>query len=212
VAGKMQAVRFKIIPADEGFFDLFAAAAKNNHRSAKLLHDVFMNYEQRESIREQIRQAEHEGDEITHKTMRRINTTFVTPFDREDIYRLASDLDNVMDHIDAASDFLVLHDITEPLPQFVKQTDVLCRAAASAEEAVGKLHNLRGLDEYWVEINRLENEGDQIYRKTVAHLFSGDFKGLEVLRYRDVVEEIEAAIDSLEDVANVIESIALKHA
>ncbi len=205
-------MRFKIIPSDEGFYDLFIAAGRNNHRAAELLHDVFVNYDRRESAREQIRQAEHEGDEITHQIMRRINTTFVTPFDREDIYRLATDLDNVMDHIDAASDFVLLHAITDPLPEFAKQTDVLVRAAATAEEALERLHNFKGLEPYWVEINRLENEGDQVYRKTVAHLFSGDFKGLEVLRHRDVVEEIEAAIDSLEDVANVIESIVLKHA
>jgi hypothetical protein len=204
--------RFKIIPADEGFYDLFIAAGHNNHRAAEMLRDVFLNFDDRESYRERIRQAEHEGDEVTHQIMRRINTTFVTPFDREDIYRLATNLDDVMDHIDAAADFLVLHNITEPLPEFAKQADVLVRASHTAHEALERLHQFKGLEEYWVEINRLENEGDQIYRKTVAHLFSGDFKGLEVLKYRDVVEEIEAAIDSLEDVANALESIVLKHA
>lgn len=208
----MHAVRLKIIPADEGFYDLFTAAGKNNVRSAELLKELFLQFEDRESYRERIRQAEHEGDEVTHQIMRRINTTFVTPFDREDIYRLATHLDDVMDHIDAAADFVVLHAITEPLAEFAKQADVLVRAAQTASEALDRLHNFRGLEEYWVEINRLENEGDQIYRKTVAHLFSGDFKGLEVLKHRDVVEEIEAAIDSLEDVANAIESIVLKHA
>jgi predicted phosphate transport protein (TIGR00153 family) len=208
----MHAVRFKIIPADEGFYDLFIAAGRNNHRAAELLKDLFVNFGDRESYRERVRQAEHEGDEITHQVMRRINTTFVTPFDREDIYRLASHLDDVMDHIDAAADFVVLHQIAEPLEEFAKQADVLVRAAATAAEALERLNNLKGLEQYWVEINRLENEGDQIYRKTVARLFSGDFKGLEVLKHRDVVEEIEAAIDSLEDVANVIESIVLKHA
>ncbi len=205
-------MRFKIIPADEGFYDLFSAAAKNNHRAAELLRDLFANFADRESYRERVRQAEHEGDEITHQVMRRINTTFVTPFDREDIYRLATHLDDVMDHIDAAADFVVLHQITEPLAEYAKQADVLVRAAATAAEALERLNNFKNLEEYWVEINRLENEGDQIYRKTVALLFSGEFKGLEVLKHRDVVEEIEAAIDSLEDVANVIESIVLKHA
>ena len=208
----MPAVRLKIIPSDEGFYDLFSAAAKNNLRAAELLRDLFLNFEDREGYRERIRQAEHEGDEVTHQIMRRINTTFVTPFDREDIYRLATHLDDVMDHIDAAADFVVLHGITEPLAEFPKQADVLVRAAGTAAEALDRLHNFKGLEEYWVEINRLENEGDRVYRKTVALLFSGDFKGLEVLKHRDVVEEIEAAIDSLEDVANAIESIVLKHA
>jgi uncharacterized protein len=208
----MHAVRLKIIPADEGFYDLFSAAAKNNVKASELLRDQFLNFDDRESYRERIRQAEHDGDEVTHQIMRRINTTFVTPFDREDIYRLATHLDDVMDHIDAAADFVVLHGITEPLSEFAKQADVLVRAAKVASDALDRLHNFKGLEEYWVEINRLENEGDQVYRKTVARLFSGDFKGLEVLKHRDVVEEIEAAIDSLEDVANAIESIVLKHA
>jgi hypothetical protein len=205
-------VRFRVIPADEGFYDLFVQAARNNHRAAEFLRELFLNFPERERLRERIRQAEHEGDEITHQVMRRINTTFVTPFDREDIYRLASNLDDVLDHIDAASDFVVLHDIVDPLPEYAKQADVLVRAAATAHEALERLHTFKGLSDYWVEINRLENEGDNIYRRTVALLFSGDFKGLEVLKHRDVVEEIEAAIDSLEDVANVIESIVLKHA
>jgi predicted phosphate transport protein (TIGR00153 family) len=208
----MHAVRLKIIPADEGFYELFSAAAKNNVRASELLRDLFLNFDDRESYRERVRQAEHEGDEVTHQIMRRINTTFVTPFDREDIYRLATHLDDVMDHIDAAADFVVLHGITEPLAESAKQADVLVRAAHVASDALDRLHNFKGLEQYWVEINRLENEGDQIYRKTVALLFSGEFKGLEVLKHRDVVEEIEAAIDSLEDVANAIESIVLKHA
>lgn len=201
-----------MIPADEGFYELFVQAAQNNHRAAEFLRELFLNFGERERLRERIRQAEHEGDEITHQIMRRINTTFVTPFDREDIYRLAGNLDDVLDHIDAASDFVILHGITDPLPEFAKQSDVLVRAASTAYEALERLHTFKGLSDYWVEINRLENEGDSVYRRTVAHLFSGDFKGLEVLKHRDVVEEIEAAIDSLEDVANVIESIVLKHA
>jgi hypothetical protein len=208
----MLPVRFRIIPADEGFYDLFSAAGKNNLRAAELLRDLFLQFDQRDGFRERIRQAEHEGDEITHQVMRRINTTFVTPFDREDIYRLATHLDDVMDHIDAAADFVLLHGITDPLAEFAKQSDVLVRAASTAAEALERLHNFKGLEHYWVEINRLENEGDQVYRKTVALLFSGEYKGLEVLKHRDVVEEIEAALDSLEDVANDIESVVLKHA
>lgn len=208
----MHAVRLRLVPRDVGFYELFSKQATYGRQAAQLLTDLFTNYDERETLRERIRQIEHDCDEVTHAVMKRINTTFVTPFDREDIYRLAANLDDVLDHIDAAADFVVLHAIPEPLPEFAKQADVLLRTATTAEEALAKLNNFRGLDEYWVEINRLENEGDQVYRKTVAHLFSGDYKGLEVLRYRDVVEEIEAAIDSLEDVANTIESIVLKHA
>ena len=205
-------MRFKIIPATEGFFDLFVQAGRNNLRAAELLRDVFVDYPNRQNIRERIRGAEHEGDEITHQVMRRLNTTFVTPFEREDIYRLAARLDDVMDHIDAAADYIVLYDIEEPLPELAKQTDVLVRAATTAAEALERLHTFKGLEQYWVEINRLENEGDSILRRTVAHLYSGDFKAMEVLKQKDVTNEIEEAIDSLEDIANVIESIVLKHA
>jgi predicted phosphate transport protein (TIGR00153 family) len=207
----MRAVRLRLVPRDEGFFDLFTRAARNNHTAAELIRELFLHYDQRERLRERIRQAEHEGDEITHQIMRRINTTFVTPFDREDIYRLASNLDDVLDHIDAAADFLVLHNIAEPLPELTKQADVLVRAADAAQVAVERLRTFKGLEEYWVEINRLENEGDQIYRRTVAHLFSGEFKAMDAFKHKDVIEELEGAIDSLEDVANAIESIVLKH-
>ncbi|MGH2759001.1 MAG: DUF47 domain-containing protein, partial [Actinomycetota bacterium] len=186
-------------------------AARNNHKAAELMMELLSNYADRESVRERIRQVEHDGDEITHQTMRRINTTFVTPFDREDIYKLASNLDDVLDHIDAAADFIVLHNIAEPLPELTKQTDVLVRTTATANEAVARLQSFKDLEQYWVEINRLENEGDQIYRRTVAHLFSGEFKAMDAFKHKDVIEELEEAIDSLEDVANVIESIVLKH-
>jgi predicted phosphate transport protein (TIGR00153 family) len=204
-------VRFRLVPRDEGFYELFQRAAQTNHKAAELMRDLLINYDDREAIRERILQVEHDGDEITHQTMRRINTTFVTPFDREDIYRLASNLDDVLDHIDAAADFIVLHNIAEPLPELAKQADVLLRTTEVANEAVSRLQGFKNLEQYWVEINRLENEGDQIYRRTVAHLFSGEFKAMDAFKHKDVIEELEEAIDSLEDVANVIESIVLKH-
>jgi uncharacterized protein len=205
-------VRFKVIPADEGFYELFTKAATNNLHAATLLHELFVNYSDRDTIRERIRQAEHEGDEITHGIMKRINTTFVTPFDREDIHRLASGLDDVMDHMDAAADFVVLHNIAEPLAELAKQSDVLVRACEAALHTVERLRTFRNLEEHWVEINRLENEGDRIYRRMIAELFSGDYKAMDVLKHKDVIEEMESALDSLENVANTIESIVLKHA
>jgi hypothetical protein len=208
----MHAVRLRLVPRDIGFYELFSKQAAYNHKAAELLRDLFLRYEERESFRERIRQTEHDCDEVTHTIMRRINTTFVTPFDREDIYRLASNLDNVCDHIDAAADFAVLHSVDDPLPELAKLSEVLLSTARVAEEALTKLKSFKGLEEYWVEINRLENEGDQIYRRTVAHLYSGDFKAMDVLKHKDVIEELEHAIDSLEDVANTIESIVLKHA
>lgn len=209
--GNMRAVRLRIVPRDEGFYELFIRAGRNNQKAAEMIRELFTSYDQRQEIRERIRQVEHDGDEITHQVMKRINTTFVTPFDREDIYRLASNLDDVLDHVDAAADFAVLHNIEEPLPELAKQADVLCRATETCAQALERLKSFKGLEDYWVEINRLENEGDQVYRRTVAHLFSGEFKAMDAFKHKDVIEELEEAIDSLEDVANVIESIVLKH-
>lgn len=211
-AVRMLVVRFKIVPADETFYDLFTKSAANNQVAATLLHELFLHYDDREEMRERIRQAEHDGDEITHQVIRQINTTFVTPFDREDIYRLASNLDDVMDYIDAAADYVVLNNIAEPLPEQAKQADVLVRACDTALQAIERLRTFKGLEELWVEIHRLENEGDRIFRRTVSHLFSGEFDAMDVLKHKAVIEEIENALDSLEHVADTIESIVLKHA
>jgi len=134
----------------------------------------------------------------------------VTPFDREDIYRLAAHLDDVLDHVEAAAEYLQLHKIDRPLPQMVALAGTLSQAATLTATAMPGLRKMKGLDEYWVELNRLENEGDRSYRRTIAELFSGDYKAMDVLKYEKIIEEIEAAIDRLEDVANTVESIVLK--
>jgi uncharacterized protein Yka (UPF0111/DUF47 family) len=143
--------------------------------------------------------------------MKRLNTTFVTPLDHEDVQRLATTLDDVMDHIDAAGDLFVLHKIEQPFPDLKAQTDVLVRAAGVTRQALETLPRYSDLPPFWVEVNRLENEGDQIYRRATATLFSGDYKAMDVLKLKEVIDEIEAATDRLEDVANVLEGIALKH-
>ncbi|TMK96573.1 MAG: DUF47 family protein, partial [Actinobacteria bacterium] len=133
-------------------------------------------------------------------------------FDREDIHRLASLIDDILDGIEAVADLLVLHQIEQPLPEMRQQAEVLASAADQTYQAMAGLRSFSGLDQYWVEINRLENEGDRIYRKTVARLFSGDFKAMDVLKWKDLVDQLESAIDKSEDVANTLESIVLKHA
>jgi predicted phosphate transport protein (TIGR00153 family) len=205
-------MKLRVIPRSENFYDLFERAAANLADSAGLLLKLLTDYHDPESAHAEIRQREHEGDEITHQVMRALNTTFVTPFDREDIHRLASLLDDILDGIEAVSDLLVLHQIEQPLPELRQQAEVLARAADQTYQAMTGLRNFRGLDQYWVEINRLENEGDRIYRKTVAHLFSGEYKAMDVLKWKDLADQLEGAIDKSEDVANTLESIVLKHA
>jgi uncharacterized protein len=205
-------MRFQIIPRDQGFYELFEKDAANVADAASLLAKLLADFHDAETAHAEIRQREHDGDEMTHQILRQLNTTFVTPFDREDIHRLASGLDDILDGIEAVADLFVLHHIAHPLPEMRQQADVLARATEQVQEAMGQLRSLRGLEPYWVEINRLENEGDRVYRKTMASLFSGDYKAMDVLKWKDVVDQLEGAIDDCEDVANTLESIVLKHA
>jgi uncharacterized protein len=204
--------RFQLIPRNQDFYVLFERAAVNLSETSQLLLRMLVDFRDPEASHAEIRQREHEGDEITHEIMRALNTTFVTPFDREDIHKLASDLDDILDGIEAVADLLVLHRIEHPLAEMLQQADVLARATDQCHQAVTRLRGFAGLDQYWVEINRLENEGDRVYRQTVAHLFSGDYKAMDVLKWKDLVDQMEAAIDGCEDVANTLESIVLKHA
>jgi predicted phosphate transport protein (TIGR00153 family) len=203
---------FQVIPKEHAFFDLFSQAAMNVVAAARELSALTEDLADGEAKAARIKTLEHEGDEVTHRILALLNTTFVTPFDREDIYRLASRLDDVLDAAEAVADLLVLHRVEEPLPELHQQAGVLVRTTEVVEKAVSELRSLQELNGYLVEINRLENEGDRVYRKTVARLYSGDFKAMDVLKWKDLVDQMEEAIDGCEDIANTIESMALKHA
>ena len=203
-------MRIRLIPEEGDFFKLFEQMGEKVKEGAQDFLLLLKDFKDVEIKAGRIFDIEHEGDEITHEVMRRLNTTFITPFDRADIYRLANALDDVLDHIEAAAEYLHLHKIERPLPQMVGLAETLAQAATETGAAMTRLRKLKDLEDYWVEINRLENEGDRYYRRTIAELFSGDHPTMEVLKWQAIVEEIEGGIDALEDVANVIESIALK--
>lgn len=203
-------MRLRVVSAEKSFFDLFELMAATVQQGADDLLDLLKNYVDIDRRVQRVLDTEHEGDEITHQIVRELNTTFVTPFDREDIHHLASSLDDVLDHIEAAADYLLLHRIEKPLPQMIVLAEILSLATKETSAAMPMLRKMKGLQDYWVELNRLENEGDRSYRRTIAELFSGDYKAMDVLKYKDIIEEIEQAIDRLEDVANTIESIAVK--
>jgi len=203
-------VKFRIKPTDETFYDLFAKSARHLVEGARLLGEMVDENADRAAKAGEMKEAEHRCDEVTHDTIRRVNSTFVTPFDREDIYRLAAALDDVMDDMEAAADYIYLYRIEELPPGVVEQVDVLRQAADLTAEAMPRLRIMRDLEEYWIEINRLENLGDQLYRKSLARLFSGEYDPLTVMRFKDVVEQLEAAIDAFETVANIVEQIAVK--
>jgi predicted phosphate transport protein (TIGR00153 family) len=207
-------VKLRIAPRTGEFFRLFAEQASNLRAGAELLKDLIVDYRDVELKAQRIKDREHESDELTHEIIRDLNTTFVTPMDREDIYALASALDDVMDAMEAVADLFVLHNIEEPLPEMKAQADVLVRATEHTEQALAQFSRMDRdkLEPYWIEINRLENEGDRTYRKAVADLFSGDYKAMDVLKWKDVIENMEEALDGLENVANIIESTVLKNA
>lgn len=207
-------MKLKVSQRPEVFFDLFVESGVNLRAGAEQLRNMVHEYTDIDVKARRLQEREHEGDEVTHAIIRRLNTTFVTPMDREDIYQLASALDDVMDAIEAVGDLFVLHNIDAPLPEMKAQVEVICRAAEQTEAALRALKHMRRaeLEPYWVEINSLENEGDRIYRRAVADLFSGDYRAMDVLRWKEVIETLEEALDGLENVANVIESVVLKHA
>jgi predicted phosphate transport protein (TIGR00153 family) len=207
-------VKLKISNRAEAFFDLFVESAENLRATTDLLRDLIEDYVDVELKADRVADREHEGDEITQAIIRRLNTTFVTPMDREDIYTLATALDDVVDAVEAVAELFVLHRIAAPLPEMKAQIDILVRAAEQTEQAFRALRDMKRdrLEPYWIEINRLENEGDRMYRRAIADLFSGEHRAMDVLKWRDVIENLEEALDGLENVANVIESVVLKHA
>ncbi|MFY0407299.1 DUF47 domain-containing protein [Solicola sp. PLA-1-18] len=203
-------MRFSLRPTETTFYDLFAESAAHLVEGAALLASMLDSSADRPSIAERMREAEHEADETTHAIVRRVNSTFVTPFDREDIYRLASNLDDVMDFMEETVDLIGLYEIGDLPTEFASQVEVLQRACEVTADAMPRLRTMKDLEEYWIEINRLENQGDRSYRRIVASLFSGKYKTLEVMKLKDVVDSLEHAIDALESVANTVEQIAVK--
>jgi len=203
-------VRFRIRPVETTFYELFTEMATHLVLGADLLAQMLDSGTDKKLIGEQMREAEHQADETTHKIIKRANSTFITPFDREDIYRLASSLDDVMDFMEETVDLVGLYELGDLPADFAPQVEVLQRATQLTAEAMPRLRTMKDLDEYWIEINRLENQGDRSYRRILANLFSGNFKSLEVLKLKDVVDSLEHAIDALESVANTVEQIAVK--
>jgi predicted phosphate transport protein (TIGR00153 family) len=203
-------VRLKFRPVDSSFYDLFSEQAQHLVGGAELLAEMLADGSDQEDVARRMREAEHEADETTHAIVKRVNSTFVTPFDREDIYNLASGLDDIMDMMDEVVDLVLLYQVAELPGGFSTLVEVIQRCAEITSEAMPRLQAMQDLDEYWIEINRLENAGDKTYRRTLAKLFDGRFEALEVLKLKDIVAALEGAIDAFEKVANIVEQIAVK--
>ncbi|MEP6599036.1 MAG: DUF47 family protein [Actinomycetota bacterium] len=200
----------RLTPRDSAFYAMLTDAGRNVANGAEVLGRLLDPSADRAEIAAAMRDCEHAGDDITHRILRQLNRSFVTPFDRDDIYRLASSLDDVVDAMDEVTDFIVVAEVA-PLPPFTEeQIRLVQRGAIETAEAMSRLQTLQDLEPYWIEVNRLENEADRVYRKQLSKLFSGEYDVLRLLKLRQVADLLEQAADALEHVAHAVETIAVK--
>jgi uncharacterized protein Yka (UPF0111/DUF47 family) len=200
------------VPREREFFDLFEEAATNIVRAADLLDQMLASYPEHAELARDILVCEQEGDRITHDIIQRLNQTFVTPIDREDILQLASALDDIVDYTEEVADYLGLYKIEAPMEQAQRQAHILLQATRQISQAMPRLRSFRDISHYTVEINRLENDGDRTTREAIASLFDGGIDPMVVIRWKDLFERLEEAIDATEHVANILEGIVIKNA
>jgi predicted phosphate transport protein (TIGR00153 family) len=201
-----------LVPKDRVFFDLFVQAGQNSLRAAQLLKEMLEQWPEQAGLAREILLAEQEGDRITHEIIRRLNSTFVTPIDGEDIYALATQLDDIVDFIEETADFMGLYQIEAPMEQALAMADVLVKSCEQLAEALGHLRGFKDLEPYWIQIHQLENDGDRLYRDAVASLFANGIDPMVVIRWKDVFTVLERAVDATETAAHILEGIVIKNA
>jgi uncharacterized protein len=204
-------MRFRLTPTDDAFFGLFDESAHNVAECARRLRDV-LTEPTAAAAHEQVAACERKGDELVRAIVSRLDTTFVTPFDREDIHALAEKLDDVVDDMLEVSHRIQLTGITASLPELKEQADLVVSCAEETELLIARLEAMKEVQPHLEAVDRLESEGDAVHRRILARLFSGEFEALDVLRWKDVIESMERALNTLEDISDVVESIVLKHA
>src|SRR6478735_4440639 len=205
---------FNLLPKDTVFFDLFEGLSRHAVSAAEHLRQLSRNFTESDAWIQKIRQEEHAADDLAHKALDRLDRTFITPFDREDIHTLVQELDNVVDMVDALAKRFTLYNVKSMEPLFVKQCEVLVRATATLAEAVHRLRKSRKLSELsekLIEIHRLESEGDDNHHAAISKLYSGSVEPLEVMKWKEFYDYVENAIDGCEDVGNTLERIVLKN-
>jgi predicted phosphate transport protein (TIGR00153 family) len=200
-----------IAPRDREFFDLFEEAGGNILRATGLLEEMLRDFPERSELARDILICEQDGDRITHDIIQRLNQTFVTPLDREDIYEMASALDDVVDYTEEVADYLGLYKIEAPMDQAQELAKILHACGRQISEAMPRLRGFKDISHYTVEINRLENDGDRVTREAIASLFDNGIDPMVVIRWKDIFERLEEAIDATEHVANILEGIAIKN-
>jgi predicted phosphate transport protein (TIGR00153 family) len=205
-------VPFQAIPRELAFFDLLEQASDGVAAGAHDLRKLVDDFGHAEEYRSLIKQLELQGDDLTHQVIALLDRTLVVPLDRHDIHLLASTLDDVLDSAEAVADLVVLYRIEGPIPQFRQQTDLLVGATDAVREAIHGLRSMRSMPPTWVDIVRFERDGDHVYRRAVAALYSGDYGAMDVLKWKDILRNTEHAINQCEDIANIVESVVLKYA
>jgi uncharacterized protein len=204
---------FNLIPKEVRFFDLFEKQSEHIITAARLLHELVHNFSDARAKASAIKEVEHQGDSITHEIIKRLNTTFITPIDREDIHALATRLDDVLDYIEAASERLVVYRIKEPTSACRAMADVIVKTVHAMDLTIKCLRTMDpGFHEHAVEVNRLENAADTLLRDSLAAMFDEQSDPIEVIKWKEIYETMEIVTDRCEDVANVIEGIVLKMA
>src|SRR3954452_3595142 len=199
------------VQREQEFFDLFEEAAGNILRSVELLEQMLRTYPEHGELARDILICEQDGDRITHDIIQRLNATFVTPIDREDIYELASALDDIVDYVEEVADYLGLYKIEAPMEQAQRLAHILLQSCRQVSEAMPRLRTFKDISHYTVEINRLENDGDRVSREAMAARFDDGIDPMFVIRWKDLYERLESAIDSTERVANILEGIVIKN-
>ena len=200
-----------LAPRDDTFFELFADAGRNALRASRALEEMLGSWPEDGGLAAEIVLLEQEGDRLTHQIIQRLNSTFVTPLDREDIYALATQLDDIVDYVEETADFLGLYQIEAPMAQAIDLARILVKSCDQLADALEKLPSFSGLEPHWVEIHRLENEGDRVSRDAVASLFSNGIDPMVVIRWKDIFAVLEKAIDSTETAAHTLEGVAIKN-
>jgi len=197
--------------SDREFFDLFERAGENMVRATELLDEMLARYPETEHLARDILACEHDGDRVTHEVFQRLNQTFVTPIDREDILQLSAALDDIVDYTEEVADYLGLYRIEAPMAQAQRLAGVLRDATRQIAAAIPLIPGFKDISEQMVEVHRLENEGDRITREAVASLFEGGIDPIVVIRWKDIFERLENAIDSTERAAFILEGIVIKN-
>jgi uncharacterized protein len=204
--------RINLVPQRREFYDLYNRAAANNVEIARMLVRLLEGFpNDRDTLARDIKEAEHEGDRFTHEVVDLLNRTFVTPFDRDDMYRLASALDDICDHVDEAAGNILGYGVTEIRPNARLQATVIERAATKLQEAVGKLEGFKDSRRELIELRELEDEGDRLNRESIAQLFASSEDAISIIRWKDIHEQLEEAVDACENAADVLEAILVKN-